>query len=357
MSQDYISKINTTKNITENDKIILIEAFMKNDTSSFKNLSFYSNKYSNHTLGDYSYLKTNENEDIFITQTNNGIEQIVLDSEKKIIFDTRWWYNCEIPSFIDHISLFFNAYSENLNFDDTCDAGKDVIAIQMWFHTYGHFMDEMFNIYDFKNKMIDSNHFKILRSYPEGEYFKNYKIITDMLFGETHIKNYGKMVKLQNLYLIGHQYSMPTFHKFPIIARNHILNSISYDDSEKKPCCFLTRGIAAHLPRNLDNQTEIEEYYKLKTDFLVLNPENITIPHLINTIRNVKILIITWGSALVNLIFLKPNTTVIVLKSKSYEHENLELFRHIIYGLNLHILVHENNRIDIEKIENLLQFN
>ena len=356
MSQEYISKINTTKNISENDKIILIEAFTKNDVSLFKNLSFYSNKYSNHTLGDYSYLKTNENEDIFITQINNGIEQVILDSEKKIIFDSRWWYspNCGVPSFIDHISMFYNEVYENLNFDDTYDAGKDVIAIQYWFNTYGHFMDEILNIYDFNNKISYSNHFKILRSYPEGEYFKNYKIITDTLFGENYIKNYGKMVKLQNLYLIRHEIIMPTFHKFPMIARNHILNSVLSDDNEKKPHCFLTRGIATHLPRNLNNQLEIEEYYKAKDEFLVLNPENITIYDLINIIRNVKILIITWGSALVNLMFLKPGTTVIILKSKSYEHESIELFRHIIDGLNLHVLIHENNIINIEKIENLL---
>jgi capsular polysaccharide biosynthesis protein len=254
-----------------------------------------------------------------------------------------------------------NNYYETLDFNKAFDIGNNVIAIQQWYYAYGHFMDENFNLFDFHSqiKKIYNLDFKILNDYSNDVAYKNYPFISNVLFGNNHINSFHydkKILKFKNLFLIKHKITMPTFHKFPLTAKNHILNFIQNNNSSNndKIGCFITRGIATHLPRNLDNQNEIEDFFNSKQNFCVINPEKITICDFINTIQNKNIIVITWGSALVNLLFLKPQTNVIILKSKSYEHESIELFKHIIKDLNLHILVHENNMIHIESIENTL---
>ena len=249
--------------------------------------------------------------------------------------------------------------------DNCLDIGSNFISIQTWFTTYGHFLDESFNLYDFYSKIKNNKdiNFKILQEYPnDKEYYKNYSTISKILFNNNHINAYNfknnKIIKLKNLYLIKHSYDMPTFHRFPINVRNHILDNILISDifstnDSCNNCCFITRGIATHLPRNLDNQNEIESYFK-NNSFSIINPEELSFCDFINNIRNKKLIIVTWGSALTNLIFSKPGTNIIILKSKSYEDENLDLFRYIIANLNVVVITHVDNKIDIKEIEKFI---
>jgi len=59
-----------------------------------------------------------------------------------------------------------------------------------------------------------------------------------------------------------------------------------------------------------------------------------------------------WISAL---IYLKPNTKVIILKSKSYMHESIHLFNKIIeeLKLNVNIIESTNNIIYINDISKI----
>jgi len=225
-------------------------------------------------------------------------------------------------------------------------------------------MDESFNLCDFYNKINnkEKNDFKILQEYPsDNNYYKNYSIISNILFKNNHINSYylknNKILKLKNLYLINHCIKMSTFHSFPINIRNYILDSIPLLNNDLNSIytnsCFITRGIAKHLPRNLDNQNEIENYLK-NNNFTVINPELLSFNEFINNIRNRKLIILTWGSALVNLIFVKTGTKVIILKSKSYENESLDLFKSIIKNLDVLVINHNNNKIDIEYLNNII---
>ena len=57
---------------------------------------------------------------------------------------------------------------------------------------------------------------------------------------------------------------------------NHINKNCSekiHDTLEKSDTIFITRSIAKRVPRNLTNQTEIEEYFEQK-NITIFNPEN-----------------------------------------------------------------------------------
>jgi hypothetical protein len=170
---------------------------------------------------------------------------------------------------------------------------------------------------------------------------------------------------MKNLKLIIHNTNnnnFKTFHSFPKQVRdivylkcNEELTSQNINPIIHKNI-FITRGNALHLPRNLSNQKEIEEYLS-SMNYHILNPEEISLPLFINTIKLADNIFITWGGALVNLIYLKPNTNVYILKSKSYLHENLVLFQKIIdtYELNVKVIdCDDNNIVDIELIKKVL---
>lgn len=78
------------------------------------------------------------------------------------------------------------------------------------------------------------------------------------------------------------------------MAINKILSKIENKNINFNKNVFLTRGKAGHLPRNLSNQTEIEEYF-LRINYAVINPENMDIGLFINTIKDVENIYITRG--------------------------------------------------------------
>ena len=102
------------------------------------------------------------------------------------------------------------------------------------------------------------------------------------------------------------------------------------------------------MNRNLDNEPEITEYL-ISNKYVIVNPEAISYDDFINNIKDVDNIVMSWGGMLTNMIYLKPNTNVIILKSKSYENETIELFNKIIntYKLNVKIIEHDNNKIMI----------
>jgi len=117
---------------------------------------------------------------------------------------------------------------------------------------------------------------------------------------------------------------------------------------------FITRGIALHLPRNLLNEEEINNIL-ISKNFFVVNPELETLDNFINIIKNAKTIVLTWGGTLVNMVYLKPNTKVYILKSESYQDEKIDLFMKIIenYNLKIDIITHINNKIPINKLEEI----
>ena len=194
---------------------------------------------------------------------------------------------------------------------------------------------------------------EIVKNYPV---FKNYNTIDNYLFGENSINayNYKKCIlKTNKLYLLQHYITDPSFHSFPIYSTNKLLNSISSQTYDFKNI-YIGRGTSLHLNRNLDNEQEIIDTLLLK-NFTIVNPEIISYEIFVNMVKNADNIIMTWGGALTNMIYFKENANVYILKSKSYEHESIELFRKIIttYKLNIEIILHENNKINMNALNTI----
>jgi hypothetical protein len=165
---------------------------------------------------------------------------------------------------------------------------------------------------------------------------------------ENNYCNLTSLTKINTLTLITHNFNDSTFHHFPISVTNFLINKIKKENifSIKSNILFITRGKASHLPRNLSNQEEIENYLK-NNNVDIFNPEQHTFEELVCILQQYNNIIITWGGALVNLSFCQLNSNITILKSKSYEHEGISLFNKIINDRNLkiNIIVHVDNKI------------
>ena len=310
-------------------------------------------------IGNYQYYESPDNEYVYYINMNfPGPSSFFFDKNKKIIFGSRYYFNWNYETFINGI----NAILESINETDLGNAiliDENVISICKWFVTYGHYMDEAFCLSDFQRLLTDStngNNYKLLLDYhidnniTNYPVYKNYKIIQDILFGDNGFNAYSyglKILKIKKLFLIKHDITDPMFHSFPIFPRNKILSTIQplYQTYEN---VYISRGKATHLNRNLDNEDEIEQYL-ISNSYIPINPEIMDFYEFIHYIHNASNIVMTWGGAMTNMCYFKDNTNVIVLKSRSYEHENLGLFQKIIdnYKLNVKDITHENNSMAI----------
>jgi capsular polysaccharide biosynthesis protein len=157
-----------------------------------------------------------------------------------------------------------------------------------------------------------------------------------------------KVLRMNKLFLLRNQFNDELFHSFPLYSRNVILNNINKNFNLIGTKLYVSRGKALHLPRNLDNEPEILDY-AIENGYKEINPENVSLDEFVCNVNAANKIIITWGSALTNLVYCKENTQVIILKSKSYDSENIQLFMKIIntYKINIRIISHENNKINI----------
>lgn len=249
---------------------------------------------------------------------------------------------------------------KNFNFENTkIDEFENIISIQKWFNTYGHFKDEIFNLCNFYELFNNKNYKVLMNYYKESNInysFENYDKINRFLFDDNIFINgclfNSNVIKVKKLILITHNMKSQMFHMFPQNVTNKILQKISDNNLiEYNKNIFITRGKALHLPRNLNNQEEIETYFK-SINYNVINPEIIELELFINSIKNAENIFITWGGAIVNLCYVNPNANIYLLQSKSYQHENLfSIFKFLKDYKNLHIIkCDDDNNIDINKL-------
>jgi hypothetical protein len=174
---------------------------------------------------------------------------------------------------------------------------------------------------------------------------------------------------MKKLYLIKHAITDPMFHAFPTHPRNKILSKFSILYPRNKILSkfsilsrkslgvtlfrpvfklFITRGIAKHMTRNLDNEAEISNYLT-QNNYNIINPEDLSFEYFVRILHKASHIVMTWGGALTNMCYCAMNTDIKILKSRSYEHEELLLFDKIIktYHLNVNVVLHKDNKINI----------
>lgn len=371
--------INNCKSLSDNDKKIFRTAI---NIEQIQKASVFSQKGKMIKKGPYNVWEVDTNVVIYYinwglnpehkfaprpgNSKNNGItyNDVFIDENKKLIKFHKgffeWIYNTEyiklLCDTLDRINLI-----EINDINNICDLGNDYhTTIQFWFPTFGHFQDEITKLADYCDNYSNMSKiiYPIINHKPHGgpNYFNilNRLISKDKYINTDLFTHNEKLLKLKNLSVITHGYGEETFHKFPGYSVNKILDSVKKTSEKTIEKVFITRNIASHMPRNLSNQKEIEDYF-IKKNFTVINPENIAYEPFINTIREASIVVITWGGALTNMMYLKENTKVYILKSKSYMYENINLFKKIIDRLNLKINIIEsvNNVITLDKLDTI----
>lgn len=340
------------------DKEIYKYAIRSKNVDHIQNMSIFSKKGVFKKMDEYNVFITDPSIDVYLVSASNL--SFWVDDEKKILFYSRYFF-----SLFDHFSDFIDSVLtaiDHANFSECEYIGDNLVAIEKWFVTYGHYLDEAFVIADYINKYNKDS--KAILDYPvvdrpDLRCNVNYKTIEDLLFCGKSINAATRNQNTprgKNLTLIRHRFHDVTFHSFPLTIRDKLVENIKSSSDLNNEKVFITRGAAIHLSRNLQNQTQIENFLA-DNHFKVINPETVGFMEFVKFIGNTNTIVITWGSALTNLVFLKKGTRVVILKSKSYESEHLALFDKIIktYELNVSVVNHKNNNCLLEDICSELQ--
>jgi hypothetical protein len=324
-------------------------------TGNISKMSIFSQNVNIQKIGDYEYYETLDDEIYYINTIHFFNAGFFINKHKQIIFESRYYHTCDFATHLKTTLHTLNYINES-DLHNSVFIDKNVLSISKWFVTYGHYVDEAYNLCDVQNKFLLNNiSCKVLLDYhTDNEIMKhcpfntNYKLIDNYLFDKTSVNAYiyGKtLLKMDKLFLIKHRYLDKTFHLFPKYARNKIMDKILNNNLHNKNV-FITRNQALHMSRNLSNEPEISSYLQ-EHNFMLFNPEKISIDIFIDNVRNSDNIVMFWGGALTNMVYFKQGANVIILKSKSYEKESIELFRKIIdaNNLNVKIITHVNNEI------------
>ena len=306
------------------------------------------------------------------------IMNLWMDNEFKIIPYSNWWCGGDLNDFMREINLylkFIQQWSEpdplgegevlnsvdvvegviNMNriAIDVCTG--NYVAITKWFNTYGHVLDELCCL---RECMVENNLAEMAMPFISIPLAKNiynnsnYTDICDTIFDRRYLNVHGNtnLIKINNLTIIKHTIVLATFHSFPLSVTRSIENKLWFinKNTPANKVLFITRGDndPPHLPRNLKNKKQIDAYlYNNNVD--IFDPESHPFSELLHRIKLYNNIIITWGSALTNLSFCNQSSEITILKSKSYEHESIDLFNKIINTRKLKIKI-------INSIENVI---
>lgn len=340
--KEHYKKILSNNNSSWNKKSLELDIFSKNQVIK--------------TLGDYSYIEPTcdvyyiKNLDLFV------------DEDKKLFLFSNWKFQNEYY-FLEHIDTIIESL-KNYDLKKAIELEDSYLWCQRWFCSYGHFCDDCFNNFNFKyqsNKKFDNysvliefhNNQEENNGYRIPKNNHNYRNICNYLFNDKYYNpNDSKacdLYKLKKIVLISNSYHDPTFHKFPKSARNFIISKIS-NTTETHPNLFLTRSEGLHMKRLLDNMADIEKYMKEK-NFNILNPENTNYLELVRNIKNAKKLILTWGGALVLLMYASKDAQITIIQGKYYGDENLGVIKNLLanYELkNISVIKVPTNILDLK---------
>jgi hypothetical protein len=318
-----VEKNENLTHLSAEDKTILLHAYTSNQFSLVQTLSIFSSKGVYKQVGDYYYFETNDTEVIYYLNRRLFGYYFFIDSDRKILFYSRYFLGFDFLTLVNFIDPLMSLVNR-VNLTSAADVGTCFISIQQWYTTYGHVQDELFALADFNVQYTNENECTSATSYlvdietdiTSSQYTPTHFTVANVVLDNNYLNAdvYSTVIKLTRLCLVRHKYGEKSFHLFRPEITNKIcthfnstptvITALNNDMGLLKipEIVFITRGKATHLPRNLSNQLEIEDY--LKTNgVLVINPETISIQELVFISRQCKHAIITWGSAMVNLIY------------------------------------------------------
>lgn len=324
-------------------------SFSRAPQESFMNLSFISKNGTFKKYGSYEVFESLPEKDMFYvghTNRNRKERPFFFDCERKFVLYSNW-------NFIPHLLRMRDFHASNreqvkvINTTDVEDIGENVLAIQYWSWSYGHFHDDLYNLYAVHAQYFPNS--TILLDYPSHA-CPNHDEMKELFFGDCKTLNvFGtdKLYKMKNLMVIENSCYNETFHSFPSITKDMIINKLCIDKRihDHRPV-FITRSKSY---RTLDNHDEIVEYYEEK-GYIITNPETMTFASLVRTLCRHDRYVFTWGSTLTNIIYTPSDATILILKSQSYASEDSSIWKHVFGNRKIQIIESVNNNISLDKL-------
>lgn len=222
--------------------------------------------------------------------------------------------------------------------------GSGVVYTERWSPSYGHLVDEMFTTAAAKDEVIELMDYLPLVDFPVSIGLTSRPPLANVAAMAQAIFQGGSLnlsavkessLSVDRLALIRNRTSDNCFHRFPTAICERIVKMFENtqdlaDESDRREYLFLTRGMSADSKREIPGlQAMIEEAES--QGFRVMNPETSTLPDLVRRINSCKGLVCSWGGALTNAAFLKPDTRVGILQLPAYQDETLNhIFGHMI---------------------------
>lgn len=313
-------------------------------------MSLFSQRGEIKQAGDYVYRDLTGESLFYLSRMISKAGPLILDCEGKIIPESNVMLGYH-HLLIDHLRNFSRLASAATLNQSTVAFGGPGLAVQSWFVTYGHFHDEVYALADFQRET--EKEFTAILDYPPSDNMHlnyqtstNYERLQALAFGPRacNVFEAGPVpVKLEGCCVISHMIEAPTFHRFPERIRNLLVRRTAGYQPHNPEVMFISRQMAKHLPRNIANQDALEKAC-IDIGIPVCYPEQLSFDRLVRRLNSAGGVIITWGGALTNLVYLAKRARVLILKSESYRHESLELFNKIIQQRKLEIQVIDTNQ-------------
>jgi hypothetical protein len=222
--------------------------------------------------------------------------------------------------------------------------GSGVVYTTRWPPSYGHLVDEMFTTAAAKEEVAELVDYLPLVDFPVSSGLTRHPPLANAAEMAQSIFQGGSLnlsaisestLSVARLALIRNRTSDTYFHRFPtaicerIVKMSENTRDLS-NESDSREYVFLTRSVSGDSKRQFPAQQAMIEEAESR-GFRVMNPETLSLPHLVRIISSCKGLVCSWGGALTNAAFLKPHTRVGILKLPAYQNESLNLiFGHMI---------------------------
>lgn len=265
---------------------------------------------------------------------------VFFDGDRKLIHGSRY-YLTHLHSFLDHIDTCLS----NIRSVDVAKArylGDGFVCVEKWFYSYGHFKDELYTAANFLQVKAE-NWRKVILDYPTDDrldtstftHNKNYKEIENLALGHRGQNMYDlgpNAFLLTNVLLVLNGFSSEPFHSFPkAVAEKIKQGAVSGRTSLRKKNIFLTRSASY---RDIANK-EIVEAHCRAIGYEIINPEYLSYSDLVHALGDADRVIMYYGSAMTNLVYLPEGCRVTILKAASYRDETLALWSKVISQYSL----------------------
>lgn len=358
--------------LNSEDRALLIEIVDSYDVDRIPELSFIASETRNRESNGYS-IEFADNGPYRIVKgrhPSQGHVGIALDADGAFLMTSNHVFHNPY-NLVKAIPALMRIRSDALE-GASFRLGSGVVYTERWPPSYGHLVDEMFTTAAAKDEVAELMDYLPLVDFPVSSGLTSRPPLTNVAEMAQAIFQGGSLnlsavkessLSVERLALIRNRISDTCFHRFPTAISERIVkmsenNQDLADESDSREYVFLTRGVSADSKRRIPAQQAMIEEAESR-GFRVMNPETSTLPHLVRSISSCTGLVCSWGGALSNAAFLKPDTRVGILKLPAYQDESLNvIFGHMIeeHALSTRVMKVDEQEDNLHEFQQLLDW-